>query len=321
MTNPSGLGEFDIIDRFFRRCGGERADVALGVGDDAALLRPPPGFEIAITADTLIGGVHFPPDMPPQAVGHRALAVNLSDLAAMGAEPSWVLLALTLPEADEAWLAAFAQGLCSLAERHGTVLAGGDTTRGALSITVTALGLLPAGMALRRDGARAGDRVMVTGELGAAALAIEAWKGSVDLDPGEAAACRQVLEYPEPAVAVGMALRGIASAAVDVSDGLVADLGHVLAASGLGARLDVNALPVATPLASRGLQALALTGGDDYVLCVTVPEDRLDAARQSVAAAGRRLTQIGICEAEPGLRGLEDLGLSRGAGGWDHFAR
>lgn len=321
MPNQPRLGEFDIIDRFFRRCGRERADVVLGVGDDAALLRPPPGYEIAITADTLIGGLHFPPDMPPRAVGHRALAVNLSDLAAMGAQPAWVLLALTLPEADEAWLAAFAEGFCGLAERYGTVLAGGDTTRGQLSITVTALGLLPEGMALRRDGARAGDRVMVTGELGAAALAIEAWRGSVKLEPGEAAACLQVLEYPEPAVAAGVALRGIASAAIDVSDGLIADLGHVLAASALGARLDAAALPVAAPLVSRDLRALALRGGDDYVLCVTVPAGQLDAARHAVAAAGGQLTQIGICEVEPGLRGLESLGLEPGRGGWDHFAR
>jgi thiamine-monophosphate kinase len=321
MPTPSPLGEFDIIERFFRHRGSERADVLLGVGDDAALLRPPSGTEIAITTDTLIGGVHFPADMPPRAVGHRSLAVNLSDLAAMGAEPAWVLLALTLPEADEAWLDAFAEGFADLAERQGAALIGGDITRGELSVTVTALGLLPMGGALRRDGARAGDRIMVTGELGCAALAVEAWKGSVKLDPEELADCRLVLEYPEPAISAGVALRGIASSAIDVSDGLIADLGHVLEASGLGARLDPTVLPIAAPLAARGLQALALRGGDDYVLCVTVPDDRVDAARAAVGAVGEDLTQIGVCEAEPGLRGLESLNLAPGPGGWDHFTR
>jgi thiamine-monophosphate kinase len=321
MTNSTRLGEFDIIERFFRRRGSERADVRLGAGDDAALLRPPPGIDIAVTTDTLIGGVHFPPDLPPRAVGHRCLAVNLSDLAAMGAEPAWALLALTLPEADEAWLGAFAEGFADLAERYETALIGGDITRGGLSISITALGLLPVGVALRRDGARSGDRIMVTGELGAAALAVEAWKGSVELDPEELADCRLALEYPEPAVAAGVALRGIATASIDVSDGLIADLGHILEASGLGARLDPAAIPIAAPLVARGLQALALRGGDDYALCLTVPADREEAALGAVAAVGERLTQIGVCETEPGLRGLEPLGMEPGTGGWDHFAR
>jgi thiamine-monophosphate kinase len=320
MADPSRPGEFAIIDRYFRDLGVVRAEVALGVGDDAALLRPPPGHEIAITTDTLVAGVHFPADMPARAVGHRALAVNLSDLAAMGAEPAWGLLALTLPRADEAWLQGFAQGFGELARRWNVALIGGDTTRGALSVTVTVMGLLPEGVALRRDGARAGDRVLVSGEIGAAALAVESLEGRIQLDPEEAGVCRRALEYPEPAVAAGMALRGLASAAIDVSDGLIADLGHILEASGVGARVDPQALPVAGPLARLDLRALAASGGDDYVLCVTVPAERLEAAHAAVAAVGGRLHEIGVCEPEPGLRGLEALGIDPAAGGWDHFS-
>jgi thiamine-monophosphate kinase len=311
--------EFDLIARYFT--GHDRGDgVLLGVGDDAALLAPlAPGEALAVTVDTLVAGVHFDPAGDPAALGHKLLAVNLSDLAAMGAEPLWATLALTLPTADPTWLEAFSGGLAALAAEHGVALVGGDTTRGPLTLTLQAAGRVPADRVLRRAGARPGDGIYVTGTLGDAALAL---RDPPDLDRGERAALRQRLERPTPRVAAGRALRGLASAAIDISDGLAADLGHVLDASGVGATVTLADLPL-TPalarLAAAGDWQLPLAGGDDYELCFTVPaaqEEAVAAAALAVAA-----TRIGTVEAAPGLRLLAPDGtpyrLARA--GYDHF--
>ncbi|ROR34969.1 thiamine-phosphate kinase [Inmirania thermothiophila] len=312
-------GEFDLIERFFRR-GPARADVALGVGDDAALLRPPPGCELVAATDTLVEGVHFPAGTDPAAVGHKALAVNLSDLAAMGAEPRWALLALTLPAADEDWLAAFAAGLEALAREAGVALVGGDTTRGPLAATVTVLGSVPAGQALRRCGARPGDDVWVSGTLGDAALGLAAATGRLELPAAVAAALRARLDRPRPRLALGRRLRGLARACIDVSDGLVADLGHVCRASGVGARIERAALPLSpaaqAALAAGGDPAAPLVGGDDYELLFTAPPW----AAAAVAGLGE-VARIGTVEAGAGVRIVEPDGSERRleAGGWDHF--
>jgi thiamine-monophosphate kinase len=249
------VGEFELIDRFFAKLGATRPDVLLGVGDDAALLVPPPAEVLALCVDTLVEGVHFPTGLDAADIGWRALAVNLSDLAAMGAKPAWATLALTLPRLDEAmedWLEAFALGFDALARQHGVALVGGDTTRGPLTISVTAAGFVPAGQSLQRSGARVGDLVYVTGWPGDAAAGLELLQGKRQC---ASRADRSILESrfrrPEPRVAVGQKLRGLAPACIDVSDGLAQDLGRLAAASGVGARLRVNELP-----RSRALQAL-----------------------------------------------------------------
>ncbi len=294
------LSEFGLIDRYFRRPAGD--DVALGVGDDAALLRPPPGELLAVTVDTLIAGRHFPVDTDPEAIGHKALAVNLSDLAAMGATPRWFLLALSLPEAEEDWLAAFARGLLALADAHGIRLVGGDTTRGPLSITITAMGTVPAGEALTRSGAQPGDGIYVSGTVGDAGLGLRAALGAdMPVSAEQAAEARHRLDRPEPRTALGLALRGRATACLDVSDGLAQDLGHLLTASGVGAALMLERLPLSDAL--RALppdqaRLLALTAGDDYELCFTLPPG-VDPA---VLALPVPVTRIGVIVAEPGLR-------------------
>jgi thiamine-monophosphate kinase len=304
--------EFDLIERFF--AGHDRhRDVLLGVGDDAALLAPPPsGVALAVTIDTLVAGVHFLADGDPQALGHKLLAVSLSDLAAMGASPAWATLALTLPEPDEAWLESFCRGLFELASEHEVALVGGDTTRGPLTLTLQAAGHVPPELALRRAGARPGDAVCVTGTLGDAALALAP---PDDLEPGEADFLQQRLDRPTPRVATGLALRGLATAAIDLSDGLAADLGHVLEASGVGASLDLVRLPLSPPLrrlADVGDWTHPLAGGDDYEL-------RL--AELETLDCGVDVTRIGTVEAEPGLRLVAPDGspytLTRA--GYDHF--
>ncbi|MDG4553268.1 MAG: thiamine-phosphate kinase [Candidatus Competibacter sp.] len=320
------MSEFSLIERYFAAHRFRRPDVALGIGDDCALLLPPADQQLAVTADTLVAGVHFFADADPQGVGHKALAVNLSDLAAMGATPAWAMLALTLPQAREEWLAAFCQGLFTLADRHGVQLIGGDTTHGPTTIiTIQVHGFVPLGQALRRDGAKPGDGLYVTGTPGDAGLALAAAFGKATVAAGHEGYIRARLERPEPRIAESLTLRGIASAAIDVSDGLAQDLGHILERSRVGARLEVERLPLSPALAAsldrEAAVATALTGGDDYELCFTVPPERTLQLESSVARWICRCTRIGVVTTEPGLR------LTRADGsafdlqrlGYDHF--
>jgi thiamine-monophosphate kinase len=316
-------GEFDLIRRHFTRTGAQPG-VVLGVGDDCALLQPTPGQQLAVSCDMLVEGRHFLSTVAPQALGHKALAVNLSDLAACGAQPLACTLALALPRPDEAFVAGLAQGLLALADAHGIALVGGDTNAGPLNICITVMGQVPAGQALLRSGARVGDQLWVSGRLGDARLALEVFRGTHAL-PGEAfAAVRRAMEWPQPRVALGLALRGVASAAIDLSDGLVGDLGHVLARSGVGARVDADALPRSTVLAAQppALQRLCtLAGGDDYELLFTAPPEHAAAVRAAAAAAGVAVTCCGAIEAEPGLRIVDGRGAPL-PGPWqafDHF--
>jgi len=318
MTRAS-LSEFELIARYLSRpAAAERSDVVVGNGDDCAVLAPTPGHQLAISVDTSVVDVHFPHDAPPAAIGHRALAVALSDLAAMGARARWCCMALTLPAADPEWLEAFAEGFRELAARSGCELVGGDVTRGALTIGVTVHGELPAGQALRRSGARAGDLVAVTGYPGRAITGLTRWQ------QGEREAGHPLLEAylrPEPRLAAGEALRGLASSAIDVSDGLLADLQHVLVASGVGARLDLESLPLATPLRATleldEIRGRVLNGGDDYELLVTLAESDLAEAQRRLAPLHLPLTPIGrIIEGE-GIHGIPSRYLERS--GWDHF--
>ncbi|GIX22513.1 MAG: thiamine-monophosphate kinase [Gammaproteobacteria bacterium] len=315
------MTEFELIRRLLEHIPGARTDVVLGAGDDAACLRPPPGRELVVSTDTLVAGVHFTPDVDPRALGHKALAVNLSDLAAMGAEPAWATLALTLPEADPAWVDGFAAGFGALAAEHGVALVGGDTTRGPLAVGVTVIGSIEPGRALRRDRAVPGDWICVSGALGEAGWWLTERRAGREPPPGNA------LDWPQPRVALGRALAGLAHAAIDVSDGLIADLGHILEASGVGASVYLDGLPLGAPLRAQPDRAamlqLALTAGDDYELCFTVAEvdmARLDALQRRL---GLPLSPIGRIEAKPGLRLLsEHAGALRiEAGGYDHFGR
>lgn len=318
------MSEFALIERIRSRCVHARSDVALGIGDDAALLQPPPGKHIVACTDTLVAGVHFPAGTDPADLGWKALAVNLSDLAAMGAEPAWALLALTLPDGDAAFVDGFAAGFAELAHAHGVALVGGDTTQGPLSVTVTALGWVDAGAALTRAGARVGDGVYVTGTLGDAAAAL--W--GLQHDRLElAAGLRRHLDRPEPRVAAGRALRGLASACIDVSDGLLADLGHVCEASGVGAEIDASALPLSDAITAAFTRALcrdfALTGGDDYELCLTLPPAREAQLAAITAKADCRITRIGRIVGGTGVRVLDADGkpVATGTSGWEHFSR
>lgn len=315
------MREFDLIARIRARAT-TRSDVALGIGDDAALLLPPVGMQLVVAMDTLNAGVHFPSGTAPADIGWKALAVNLSDLAAMGALPAWCTLSLSLPDADVAFVDGFLDGFSALARQHEVALVGGDTTRGPLSVCLTVHGFVEPGMALRRDGARVGDEVWVSGSLGDAAGALAQWKAGVEGD----ASLRMRLDRPTPRIALGRALRGIATSCVDVSDGLLADLGHVCAASGVGARIDVDALPASETLraafhadARRVLQA---AGGDDYELCFTAPAEERDAVLQASASAGVPVTRIGFVTAAAGVKAFVTDGgeWSAPALGWQHFA-
>jgi len=309
-------GEFDLIARIRQRVA-SRDDVALGIGDDCALLAPPPGMQLATTMDTLNAGVHFPPETAPADVGWKALAVNLSDLAAMGAHPAWCTLSLTLPQVDAAFVEGFCDGFFALAQRHGIALVGGDTTRGPLSVGIAAHGFVEPGMALRRDGARVGDEVWVSGTLGDAAGALAQWKAGEAMTP----ALRARLDRPTPRVELGRELRGLASACIDVSDGLLADLAHICRASGVGADIDADALPASEALRAafdagtrRVLQA---TGGDDYELCFTAPASQRDAVQTLALTLALPLTRIGrIVEGS----GIACDGIGRDKSGYQHFA-
>jgi thiamine-monophosphate kinase len=295
---PAPLGEFDLIARFFTRpVPAGRPDIALAVGDDCAVLQPAPGEQWAVSTDTLVEGIHFLPAVDPAALGHKALAVNLSDLAACGAEPRCFFLALALPRIDEAWLQPFSQGLFALADAHGCVLAGGDTTRSphGVVITITVMGAVPQGQALLRSGARAGDDLWVSGTLGDAAFGLAVRQGESGA-ADDAATGIERLERPRPQVALGLALRGLATSAIDVSDGLLGDLGHVLERSAVGARVAWDRVPRSVELRRQPVadqRRWALTGGDDYELLFTAPAARRDAVERAAAAAGATVTRIG----------------------------
>ena len=323
------MGEFELIRHYFQRAGANPPGVVLGVGDDCALLAPEPGQRLAISTDMLVEGRHFFADVDPVALGHKALAVNLSDLAAMGASPLGCTLALALPRADAAWLAGFSRGLFELADAAACPLVGGDTTKGPLNLCITVFGQVPPGQELRRSGARAGDEVWVSGQLGDARLALDALLGEIELAAEVLARVRQRLERPTPRLALGLALRGIASAAADVSDGLCGDLGHILNASGVGAELDADAL-LASDAISADLRALAreralhcaLAGGDDYELIFTAPAGAHDAVLQAACSAATPVSCLGRITAEPGLRWQDACGrpLDLAWASFDHFA-
>ena len=313
--------EFDLIERVRRRVA-PRADVALGIGDDAAVLRVPAEHELVVTADTLNVGVHFPVETAPFDIGWKALAVNLSDLAAMGAAPAWISLSLSLPQADATWVDAFIDGLLALAQTHRVSLIGGDTTRGPLSIAITAMGFVLTGTALRRQGAQPGDEIWITGAPGDAAGALAQWQAGGEMD----SSLRARLDRPTPRVDAGLALRGRASACIDVSDGVLADLGHVLRASSVGARVELARLPTSEAL-RRGFPdsarrlGLQLGGGDDYELCFTAPPAQREAIVAALATCDTPACIIGRIEAEPGLRVLDADGTPWAGriAGWDHF--
>lgn len=315
--------EFDLIGRFFMR---PTPGATLGIGDDAALLPVTPGMELAISTDTLVAGRHFFADADPYGIGWKTLAVNLSDLAAMGARPRWALLAITLPNADESWLDAFSHGLHACAKAFHTELVGGDTTGGELSCTVTILGEVPPGKALRRDHAKAGDDIWVSGWLGEAALGLTALQGRVDLPADALSICRAALERPAPRVGLGLALREAAHAAIDISDGLLADLGHILERSGTGAELYFDELPAHPTLTHFLDQDWArdclLAGGDDYELCFTALPERRGEIEAIGDRLGLKLSRIGRIKADGGLKLLDGSHhpMAIRKGGYDHFA-
>jgi len=320
----NNLNEFELISRYFARQPVARADVALGIGDDAAVLDVPPGQQLVVSTDMLVAGVHFPEDTDAVSIGHKSLAVNLSDLAAMGATPAWYTLNLSLPQAEPAWLEGFCQGMFDLARRHDVALVGGDTTRGPLTIGVQILGLVPHGQALKRAGARPGDRIYVTGLLGEAALGLRVTQGQLKLPDEFLANVLTQLNRPLPRVPAGLRLRGLASACIDISDGLAADLGHILAASAVGARIHLKRLPLSPAYDAAFVQVgwqAALAGGDDYELCFTIPPAQETAFRIASAQFGVACSYIGDIEAEAGLRIVDEQGgLYRpGPTGFDHF--
>ena len=325
------IAEFDLIDILRERCGLARADVPLGIGDDAAVLAPPAGHELVVATDTLVAGVHFPASTRPEDIGWKALAVNLSDLAAMGATPAWALLALTMPAADRSFVERFADGFGELAAQHHIALVGGDTTRGALTISVTALGFVPPEQALRRDGAREGDLVFVTGTLGDAAAGLRCLEIStaarhVDASPEARAALIARLDRPVPRIAAGVVLRGAASSCIDLSDGLLADLGHVATRSGVGIEISASALPASPALLDSfdapARTALQAAGGDDYELAFTLPPQHVAAVTRDLARLGCGATRIGRVVAGTAVRLVDDEGndIAMPHRGWEHFA-
>jgi thiamine-monophosphate kinase len=319
------LSEFDLIAQYFTRPPRDARRVALGVGDDCALLTPSPGMQLAISSDMLVEGRHFFPDADPFKLGHKCLAVNLSDLAAMGARPLAFTLALSLPEARTDWLAPFANGLLALADRYECDLIGGDTTKGPLNICITIFGEVPMGHALRRDQAQAGDDIWISGTLGDARLALAAYRQELPLEGASLDAAAERLHVPVPRVALGLALHGIANAAIDISDGLIGDLGHILKRSKTGATLAVDALPAGSVLAlqTEGVRRrFALAGGDDYELCFTAPANQRDAVMAAAQVAGTPVTRVGSIDAAPGLRLVDAQGdaLNLQLTSFDHFA-
>jgi len=338
------MSEFDLIQRYFTRA---TPGAVLGVGDDAALLRVSPGMELAVSTDMLVSGTHFLPDADPFLLGHKTLAVNLSDLAAMGAQPRWATLALSLPDANENWLQQFSAGFFALADTHGVELVGGDTTRGPLNLCVTIMGEVPQGAALRRSDAQLGDDIWVSGKLGDAALALAHLQGRVQLSEPDFAACVSALHQPMPRVALGLALRGVAHSAIDISDGLLADLGHILECSSVGAEIWFDKLPVSgslkpltraiahpSPACGRGaggerrseviqslLNQCVLSGGDDYELCFTAPATHRREVENLSALTALPLTRIGVIVAGGGctVYAADGSRITIEEPGYDHF--
>ena len=315
------LGEFELIDKYFTQ---PVRRAALGVGDDCALLRPASGQQLAVSSDMLVEGRHFLSTVAPDALGHKALAVNLSDLAACGAAPLAFTLALALPRADETFLQGFSRGLLELARTFDCELVGGDTTQGPLTVCISVFGEVPTGQALLRSAARAGDALYVSGTVGDARLALECFRGNLTLAGAGLSAVRRAMERPEPRVALGIALRGIATSAIDVSDGLLGDLGHILRRSGVGATVHVDALPRSAVLAAQTSavqRECTLAGGDDYELLFTAPAQRGDDVQAAARHAGVAATCIGHIDAAPGLRLLDAKSQPIGQhfAGFDHF--
>jgi thiamine-monophosphate kinase len=326
------MPEFDLIRRYFTR---PTPGAELGVGDDAALLRTAPGTELAVSTDMLVSGTHFFSDADPFSLGIKTLAVNLSDMAAMGATPRWALLSLSLPEENPAWLQRFSDGFFALADQHNVELVGGDTTRGPLNLCVTIMGEAPVGTALRRSGAQAEDEIWVSGRLGEAALALAHLQGKLQLPAPEFADCAIRLHQPQPRVALGIALRGLATSAIDISDGLLADLGHILECSGTGAEIKFDALPVSPLLGSftnvqPGENSKAsdlamhciLAGGDDYELCFTAPAARRAEIEALADKLGLPLARVGVIVAGSGcvVRTADGRVIQTKEKGYDHFA-
>ena len=316
------MSEFDLIARYFTRA---TPGAALGVGDDAALLRVSSGMELAVSTDMLVSGTHFFPDADPFMLGHKALAVNLSDMAAMGAQPRWATLALSLPGANEAWLQKFSEGFFALSHQYGVDLIGGDTTRGPLNLCITIMGEVPQGTALRRSGAQVGDDIWVSGKLGDAALALAHLQEDVQLTVEDFAACAPSLHQPVPRIALGLALLGVAHSAIDVSDGLLADLGHILECSKVGAEIQFATLPVSRVVQSVIEQPLGkrcvLAGGDDYEICFTASVAQRDVIEKISAQLELPLTRIGVIMAKSGctVRAADGGVMTMEEHGYDHF--
>jgi len=318
-----GNSEFDLIARHFMR---PAANAVLGVGDDCALLQVTNGMDLAVSTDTMVSGTHFFPEVDPEHLGHKSLAVNLSDIAAMGAMPYWATLALTLPTVDHDWLAAFAKGFFDLAEEFNVSLVGGDTTRGPLSLTVTIMGEVPAGAALRRSGAKAGNDIWVSGHLGDAALAVAHRKGLIKLDEADVEEALMHLYEPMPRVQLGQALRGQATAAIDISDGLLGDLGHICRLSGVGATVELARIPL-SDIAAKHIESDAgrtavVAGGDDYELCFTAPANSRESIADLTNMLGIPLTRIGQIKRGKGvsLLGGDGKAVKVDGRGYDHFA-
>ncbi len=318
------LSEFDLIKQYFVQNYATDSRIALGIGDDCALINPSPGMQLAISSDMLVSGRHFFPDADPYHLGHKCLAVNLSDLAAMGAKPLAFTLALSLPEANPNWLLPFSKGLLDLAQTHHCRLIGGDTTKGPLNICITIFGELPPGTALRRDAAQVDDDIWVSGTLGDARLALAAYWKELALSPEDHRQAATRMHTPTPRIELGIALRGIAHAALDISDGLIGDLGHILESSTLGARLFIDRLPAGPVLRQQSLEqrrTFTLAGGDDYELCFTAPVHQREAVIAAGITSNTSVTRIGKIEANQGLRLLDDnhqtIKLSLQA--FDHF--
>ena len=319
------MNEFDLIRTFFASQGSARDDVAVSIGDDAAVVNVPPGMQQVLTTDVLVAGTHFLAEADPVGIGHKSLAVNLSDLAAMGATPKWFTLNLSLPEVNTSWLQGFCRGLFGLASQWNVSLIGGDTVRGPLTIGIQACGVVSTGKAMLRSGAKTGDRIYVTGTLGDAGVALLHQRGTLALEAADVATVQSRLDSPIPRVSEGLALRDFASSCIDISDGLLSDLGHIATASTVGARIMLERLPVSTVYHTYFEQldrwAIALTAGDDYELCFTIPGPRQADFERLSAKWQCGATYIGDIETESGVRVVDRLGVDHkpNTGGYEHF--
>lgn len=320
------ISEFPLIDRYFKSRSVSRNDVLIGIGDDAAITSVPVDMHLVSAMDTMVSGVHFPEDTSAFSIGYKSLAVNLSDLAAMGAEPAWAMIALTLPEADEEWVAEFCDGFFKLADQFNVALIGGDTTRGPLTISVQVMGLIPTGKAITRDGANVGDIICVSGSLGEAAAAVYSLDHKTETAPlPNIGPVMKKLEQPMPRVTLGLQLRDIATAAIDVSDGLVADLNHILVASGVGATLYQDKIPVSDQCKNINSELSldwALTGGDDYELCFTVAEKDQNKIQQICRQLNVTVSFVGVVEQQKKIRLLDkNVYTDLFPRGYQHFSK